>query len=154
MSETTTGALNAAERDAFKALLDEVVPPCPERNLPGAGEAGLAAEIDAEVPDLRPTVRQGLASLDQKSRACGAECFAALARPDRIATLTELAHDNPGFLPGIVYHTYVRYYRHPRVLEALGLEARPPFPLGYEMEPLAPERLAAVRARPAFYRED
>ena len=153
MSETMTGALNAAELEAFTALLDEVVPPSPERGLPGAGEAGLADEIDSGVPELRPAVRQGLAALDEKSRARGAERFAELARPDRIAALTELTDDDPGFLPGIVYHTYLRYYRQPRVLEALGLEARPPFPLGYEMEPLAPERLANMRARAALYRK-
>jgi hypothetical protein len=143
----------AAELAAFATLLDEVVPPCAERGLPGAGEAGLASQLADEVPDLMPTVRQGLAALDEKARARGAAGFAALPRPERAAVLTELAAEDPGFLPGLLYHTYSRYYRLPRVLEGLGLEARPPFPKGYDVAPTDPERLAEMRKRPRLYRE-
>ncbi len=153
MSQTTTAELSDEELGAFTALLDEIIPPHPERRLPGAGESGLAGEIDAQVPELRSTLRQGLSALEEKARARGAARFAELAQPDRVAALTELLQDDPGFLPGIVFHTYVHYYQQARVLEGLGLEARPPFPQGYEMEPLAPERLAGVRSRPRLYRD-
>jgi len=42
---------------------------------------------------------------------------------------------------------------HPRVLEALGHEARPPFPTGYVLEPFDAALLDPVRARPKRYRE-
>jgi len=150
MSEIATDELRG---DGLTALLDTIIPPSPERGLPGAGEIGLAGDLDAELPGLRPSLRQGLASLHEKARARGAARFSALAAADRGAALAELTDDDPGFLPGIVYHTYLRYYRHARVLEALGLEARPPYPRGYELAPTDPERLAAMRSRPAFYRD-
>jgi hypothetical protein len=152
MSQTTP-ELTEPERAAFAALLDEVIPPSPERGLPGAGEIGLAGEIDAAAPDLRPVLRQGLAALDEKARTRGLARFTDLARPERAAALGELVAQDPGFLPGIVYHTYARYYQQPPVLEALGLEARPPFPGGYPLEPLDPERLAQIRARPRLWRD-
>lgn len=152
MSQSTP-RLTENERQALGALLDEVIPPSPELSLPGAGEAGLAGEIEAAAPDLLPVLRQGLATLDEKARAGGAEGFAAQARPKRAEALAELIEEDPGFLPGIVFHTYARYYQHPQVLEALGLEARPPFPGGYAVEPLDPERLTEMRARARLWRE-
>ena len=153
MSESTTAALSAAELEAFRALLDVVIPPSAEHGMPGAGEAGLAPELDAGAPDLRPVLRAGLAKLDEKARARGAEDFTGLSAPERAAALRELADEDPGFLPGIVYHGYAHYYRIPAVLEALGLEPRPPFPGGYTMQPFDPETLATIRKRPPFYRE-
>ncbi len=44
------------------------------------------------------------------------------------------------------------YYQDARVLGALGLEARPPFPLGHEVEPGDWSLLAPVKERGALYR--
>jgi hypothetical protein len=67
--------------------------------------------------------------------------------------LNEIATTEPGFLPGLIFHTYAGYYQNGRVMEALGLEPRPPHPAGYEMEPGDLTLLEAVRRRPRMYRE-
>ncbi len=67
--------------------------------------------------------------------------------------LNEIATTQPAFLPGLIFHGYVGYYQHPEVLEALGLEARPPHPKGYEMEPTDFSLLDDVRRRERLYRE-
>lgn len=46
------------------------------------------------------------------------------------------------------------YYRDDRVLLALGLEARAPFPKGYVLEQGDWSLLDTVRRRPAFWRDD
>ena len=46
------------------------------------------------------------------------------------------------------------YYRDDRVLLALKLEARPPFPQGYTLEQGDWSLLDAVRRRPPFWRDD
>jgi hypothetical protein len=46
------------------------------------------------------------------------------------------------------------YYRDDRVLVALGLEARAPFPKGYVVEQGDWSLLDAVRKRPALWRDD
>jgi hypothetical protein len=48
---------------------------------------------------------------------------------------------------------YSGYYQHPRVVEALGLEARAPHPKGFSMEPDDWTILDPVRARGKMYRE-
>ena len=79
--------------------------------------------------------------------------FAALASPEREDALRELASEQPGFLPGLLFQTYAAYYQHPRVLEGLGLEPRPPHPKGYAMEDGDLALLDAVRRRPPLYRK-
>jgi hypothetical protein len=58
-----------------------------------------------------------------------------------------------GFVQSLTFPLYIAYYQHPRVLEALGREARPPHPEGYEIEPFDPSLLEPVRRRPKLYRE-
>ena len=91
---------------------------------------------------------EGLADLDRAARTRYDRRFAALARPDRQALLAEQS-----FVFPLMLHTYVGYYQTPRVVEALGLETRPPHPQGYAMEPNDLSLLDVVRRRPRFYRE-
>lgn len=142
-----------SEKRTLACVLDVLVPPDPRRGLPGAGEIGLADVIEGKAPDLHPTVAPGLAALDELARERGADAF-ALAPPGKRAALVEaLGERHPGFVPGLVFQTFVAYYEHPAVQTALGLEARPPHPLGYELEAGDLSRLASVRARGRLYRE-
>ncbi len=144
-------ALSPAQRRALAAVLDALIPPSPERGLPGAGEIGLATHVE-EIAELRDVVRQGLAGLDEAATRRGA-AFEALAPPDRAAALSELAAAQPAFLPGLIFQTYAAYYQDARVLEALGLEGRPPHPQGYPLEPGDLTLLERVRQRERMYRE-
>jgi len=59
----------------------------------------------------------------------------------------------PAFFAALLPEAFAAYYLQPRVLEALGLEARPPFPGGHRVEQsdLA-ALLASVRGRAKMYR--
>jgi len=154
MSEPNPTLSSEAARD-LAAVLDAIVPPSADGRLPGAGALGLASFIEARViehPDLRPAVEQGLATLAALARERGADGFAALPADARAGLLNELGTREPAFLPGLIFQTYVGYYQHPRVLEGLGVEGRPPFPEGYALEPFDPELLEPVRRRDPLYR--
>lgn len=149
-------AFTPDETRVLSSVLDEIVPPRPDRQLPGAGGLGLVARIEEAVrlnPDLRPAIVQGLEALEARAGADGQGSFAELSREDRLQALNELASGAPAFLPALIFQTYVGYYEHPRVMEALGLEARPPFPKGYPMDPGDFSLLDPVRERPKMYRE-
>jgi uncharacterized membrane protein len=141
------------ETDPLAAVLDTLIPPSADGRLPGAGEIGLADALREATAGARAVVDQGLAAADAAAGARGAPRFAALALEDRVAVLRELEQREPAFLPGLLFHLYAAYYRHPRVMEALGLEARPPHPRGYELEPGDLAALERVRARGPLYRE-
>ena len=100
------------------------------------------------MPDLRSLVTQGLAELDDSSRARHGRGFADLAAAEKRALLGE-----QGFVMALTLHTYVGYYQNPRVVEALGMEARAPHPRGYEMAEDDPTLLDPVRRRAKLYRD-
>lgn len=149
-----TGLKSAAQRSALSAVLDAVIPRSTDGRLPGAGELGLARAIEQQLGAMCAFTARGLDALDALARDRGAAGFAALAPAERAAVLGAHAAADPGFLPGLVFQIYSAYYQHPRVLEALGLEPRPPHPKGYALEqPDLEALLAPVRARAKLYRD-
>ena len=149
--ETTNCGFSEDEQRLLASVLDEVIPPSTDGRLPGAGQLGLARAIDEalrKAPDLRSMIAQGLADLDTAARGRHATGFAALSGEDKVPLLNE-----QGFVLPLAFQTYIAYYQHPRVVEALGLEAHAPHPRGYHMEPNDLTLLDAVRRRPKLYRE-
>jgi len=138
------------------SVLDEIVPPSDDGRLPGAGTLGVGAHIEQVIqrapgPDL--TVAPGLAAAEALASERHGRRFAELSRAQKLDVLRALDATHPAFVPTLTFHAYVGYYQHPRVLEALGLEARPPHPAGYAMAPNDLTLLDAVRARPKIYRD-
>jgi hypothetical protein len=66
--------------------------------------------------------------------------------------ITEFALGQPDLWQLLVLTTYSCYYQDERVLLALGLDARPPFPRGNEVAPGDLSLLDPVRQRSSFYR--
>jgi len=149
-------AFSDDEQRALACVLDLLIPSSNDGRMPGAGELGLAVHIDRiaqREPGLRAAVAAGVAALDELARRRGAAGFTALAGPDRLAVLKEVAAAQPGFLPGLIFHTYVGYYQEGRVLEGLGLDPRPPFPTGHALEPFDAALLEPTRQRGKLYRD-
>lgn len=127
------------------AVLDAIIPARPEESLPGAGGLKLAEAVAGKFGDSLPELGASLGDL------------ASLVDADDSAPFLEVlqAFDakNPGFMPGLVFHTYTQYYQDLRVIEVLGIAPRPPFPEGYPLEAGDLSSLDAVRARGRIYRE-
>jgi hypothetical protein len=147
---TTRPVVDPAWLRWLPAVLDTLLPA--NKHLPAAGAMGLA---DAVLVDARwsPDFTQALrwlgdelpAGFGEAGEAARVEALRALetARPRRFATIVNLA--------------YNAYYVHPDVLALIqsesGFTARPPQPLGYELEPFDPAVLATVSRRAPFWRE-
>jgi hypothetical protein len=138
---------------ALSAVLDEIIPPTPDGSLPGAGALGLGSYVEEKLGAAGAAIAEGLAVLDQLAADRGAESYATAQAEDRLPLLKELAERDPGFLGGLIFHTYGGYYHSPRVVEVLGLESWPPHPKGYELEPGDLSLLDRVRAGPKLYRD-
>jgi hypothetical protein len=146
--------LSDAAARILDCVLDEIIPARPDGRLPGAGALGVGREIERAMraePDLVPAVTDGLDALAAHAPEGGA--FPDLPAAERRRRVHEVAASQPAFLPGLIFHTYIAYYQHDRVLEALGLEARPPHPLGYALEPGDFDLLERVRERGKRYRD-
>jgi hypothetical protein len=74
----------------------------------------------------------------------GLEALPVAAALEVVQTATA---DHPGLMPVLARATSMAYYQQPAVLVALGEPARPPFPEGFELEPISPEWLALLERR-------
>jgi hypothetical protein len=157
MSEGTSNPTFSEDNDrALAGVLDEIIPASSDGRLPGAGELGLASHIDQalqQAPELRPVIAQGLSGIADLASRRNSQGFAALPKQDKLEVLSEIESREPAFLPSLIFLTYTGYYRNGRVVEALGLEPRPPHPKGYEVEENDLTLLDGVRQRPKLYRE-
>jgi hypothetical protein len=156
MSEPSRPGFSDDERRAIACVLDEIIPESRDGKLPGAGQLGLAAHIEATqraTPELRPAIEEGLAALAAILERRGASDLGSLPAEARVDVMSELAAAAPAFIPGLVFHTYTAYYQHERVALGLGLEPRPPHPLGYPLESGDLSKLEAVRRRGRLFRE-
>ncbi|HJN52032.1 MAG: gluconate 2-dehydrogenase subunit 3 family protein [Pseudomonadales bacterium] len=145
--------LSEDQRRTLANLLDMIIPPSEDGRMPGASEVDVLGYIRDNRSDSIALIVAGLTALDELSDTRHGEGFAALAGSDRQTLVDELQKDQAGFFQNLVSSTVICYYQHDRVLEALGLEARPPFPEGYEVEPGDLSLLDPVRARGKLYRE-
>ena len=155
MSEDFT--LSAEQENMVRALLDEVIPPSRDGRLPGAGGLGLVEHVARTVrqtPMLRPVVEYGLTAIAEQAASRHPDGWGALSRDQRSELLLTFAAGDQFFLPAFLFLAYSGYYQHPRVIEALGLEARAPHPVGYEMDAGDFSLLDAVRRRGSIRRHD
>jgi len=150
-------SLPPGQKRTLQAVLDVLVPPSADGRMPGAGAAGLGLADRLEEglrsrPELAPMVEQGLERLDALAAGRAGERFAELDPAHRREPFDALAAEQPGLLGLLLLQTYAAYYSHPRVLEALGQEPRPPHPDGFEVPATDFSLLEPVRRKPPFYR--
>ena len=144
------------EEHILTALLDAMIPGTSDGRLPGAGSLGLLGHISRmieKMPMLGPVVAYGLSTLDELARKRTPDGWNGLSPEDRTKVLEQFTAEDQFFLPAFLFLTYSGYYADPRVVEALGLEARPPHPVGYAMAPDDLSLLDPVRRRGKTYRD-
>lgn len=136
--------------ELMRAILDLVIPPREDGVLPGAGALGLAAEVVKRLQAdaaYGPRVAAGLTAVRTSARARNPQGFTALTAEAQREVLRSQLPEHPALMGGLTRHLYVAYYQHPTVLAGLGQAARPPFPVGFEVEETDPELLTLLKAR-------
>jgi len=145
--------LTAAQLAILDAVLNLIVPPSADGRMPGAAEVGVLAYLFAEAPDALPVLRLELEELERRSRERFALGFAELEEGERRSLIESMRAQAASFLNRLAMETLACYYQHDRVLEGLGMEARPPYPKGYQVVQGDLSLLAPVRARGKIYRD-
>ena len=139
------------QMDLLTAVLDRVIPG--DGVFPGAGELGIAPYVDRVVAQsvrLRRLFAAGLAELSVRAGLGG---FTTLTDARKDAVLREVESAAPEFFEALVRRAYNGYYMDPKVIVLLGLEARPPQPRGYSLEPGELGGLERVKGRGQVYRD-
>jgi hypothetical protein len=150
--------LQANQRRSLQCLAEMMIPASDEYGVPSAGDDAILADILQSLERDAEPVTAVLRTLD----AMAGGPFADLD-PQRRNAIAARLRETGG--EGLTYLTRIIlqcYYRDDRVMRSLGMEPRPPFPKGFEVErglvPLgsgarAPEalprrRLTGIRSPP------
>ncbi len=150
----TTMSFTEEQMALASEVLDQLIPA--RGGFPGAGELGVAGHLSStggSKPALGQLFQDGLAAAESASREAHSAAFADLADEQKIQVLRTVEAESPESFAMLVRHTYAGYYSNPRIIEAMGLEARPPQPLGFELDPFDPSTVEKVRERGKVWRD-
>ena len=145
--------LSPAQRDVLAIVLDLIVPASADGRRPSAADVDVLGYIRAAEPGTLANLGAELDRLDAEAKERHGEGFASLDADVRQALVDDIRAAEPSFMGTLAIQTVTCYYQDERVLEAIGVEARPPFPKGYEVPSGDLTLLDPVRKRGRVWRE-
>ncbi len=148
---STDSPFTEEQKQALAILVDMMIPA--NDVMPSAADPDIFSVILTYLVDTAEDMRKGIQALNGLSVEQHQKPFLALNEDAQgmIVSDFRVLHGEPIAL--LQMHTVSSYYMDDRVLEALGLEARPPFPGGYNVAPSDWSMLDSVRAREKLYRQ-
>jgi hypothetical protein len=141
--------LSPDQRRSLRRLAEIMIPASTEYGVPSAGDDAIFGDI---LQSLGRDAKHVIAVLQTLDAMSGGQ-FADLdpQRQDAVAAqLRETGGEALTYLTRIILQCY---YRDDRVMRSLGMELRPPYPKGFELEQGDWSLLDPVRKRPKLYRD-
>lgn len=138
--------LTETDLAAIHRLVGRIIPASADYGVPGADDEAIFTDIVVTLQPNAAALADLLASLDK----------AALARASAsdVDVLIQRLQEPFGPALGLLIAVVAQcYYRDDRVMRSLEMEARPPFPKGFEVEAGDWSLLDPVRARPRVWRD-
>mgnify|MGYP007039440131 CR=1 FL=1 len=132
--------LSPKDLERLQRLAGAMIPADEGRGAPGADDPAIFREIASGLQAGAPLLTGLLADL------------AAAAPAEIEAQAGRLRQDHGAAFAVVIAAVAQAYYRDDRVMRALGMEARPPFPKGHETIEGDWGLLDAVRRRPSIWR--
>jgi hypothetical protein len=136
----------------LKTLVAMIIPASAEHGVPGADDDAIFADILTAAAGRHDHVTDLLARLDELSRNFQGAEFGSLPRPRQDEIIPVFRESCAGDAELLETLAAQCYYRDDRVLQALNLELRPPFPQGHEVEQGDWSLLDSVRGRPEMFK--
>jgi hypothetical protein len=140
--------LTADEARSLRAVAGMMIPTSSAHAVPGADDDAIFADILASIGSDAALVKLALRKLDGLADGV----FADLGVAQRLAAASALREAGGEPLAALTRVIVQCYYRDDRVMRSLGMEVRPPFPKGFEVDQGDWSLLDPVRARAPFYR--
>ena len=141
--------LTPPQIDDLRAIAAMIIPASSEFKVPGADDPAIQADIVATLGRDTSLVRE---ALDEIARLAGRQPLASLDPGRRETVALELRAKGGAAVTTLTRVVLQCYYRDDRVVRSLGLEPRPPYPKGHELEDGDWSLLDPVRARPLMWR--
>ena len=134
----TDSPFSASEKTLIRELAGLMVPASEEYQIPGADDDAIIADIWWSAASNVDEIRVALGVVEEL--------------PSPLSDHLEALQANPQLAPLVVVVMQC-YYRDDRVMESLDMEARPPFPKGFEVPQGDWSMLEKVQARGKIWRD-
>ncbi len=142
--------LSEADIKMLRVLAEDMIPKSEEYGVPGAGEELIFKDILSEVRRNLSLVDKELCDLSEIAEQMFGAIYQTLGDNNRHRVSTKfLDSTKQAVISRIVLQCY---YRDDRVMRSLGMEPRPPFPLGYAIEASDWSLLEGVKKKGKTYR--
>ena len=144
---------SSKQKDFIKSILNIIIPE--SEGFPAAGELEIYNHIDnvlSKSPYLKRIFLEGLTCIQSISNEKFQKNFVSLNDFQKNNILEHIEFSKTDFFNALVLHTYNGYYTNKSVLSILGPHARPPQPLGYDLEEGDLSSLEIVKNRGKIYR--
>ena len=141
------------QKDFIISILNIIIPK--SDGFPSAGEIEVYNHIDnilSDSPYLKRIFIEGLYSIQYESNILFKKDFISLNDSEKNIVLKNIEQIKTDFFNALILHTYNGYYTNNIVLNLLGPHARPPQPLGYDIEEGDLSSLEVVKSRGIIYR--
>ena len=145
---SSDSSLTPTQQDDLRAIAGLMIPASAEFDVPGANDPAIQADILATLGRDANLVQEALDVLAQLA----GQPLASLDQARREAVALELRAKGGAAVATLTRAILQCYYRDDRVVRSLGLEPRPPYPTGHELEDGDWSLLDPVRARPPMCR--
>jgi hypothetical protein len=147
-------AVPVSQVSMLMAVLNRLIPP--GGDFPGAGDLDLLDHLDRVAcasPRARRLFVEGVRQIALESEGRHGNPFEGLAAAEQDAVLRHVETGQRTFFKALVSEVYQAYYSHPAIITLLGLEARPPQPLGHALPPFDAAIIRSTGERRALYRQ-
>jgi hypothetical protein len=143
--------LNEEQERTTGALLNLIIPPSDDGRMPGAADVGFLSYLYKE--NLVSWIREGLINIIEESHNLYNQEFSALSLSEQRQLIDRLRRRHFRFFSQLATEVMKCYYQNDHVLKAIGLEPRPPFPIGHLVEDGDFTLLEPVYERGKIYRD-
>ncbi len=144
--------LSADQRAILDIVLDQIIPPDPAREKPSAADVGVFEYIAERNPTSYEEIGRQLDELDERATSTYDQRYVELTRELQDSALNSLREQDPRFLFGLSLQAVECYYLDGRVMTAIGLPPRAPYPDGYSVHRGDLTLLDPVRERGEIWR--
>ena len=153
MSEviTTDSAFSKAQQELIAVIVEMVIPADDE--MPGAADPDILYAIISRMEENATVAAMALGVIDEISARHSNQSFLESGQQDRQAVIEIFRAEQVELAQFIQLYVVASYYQDDRVMAALGLEARPPHPGGYEVEKTDWSILDPVRSKEKIFRQ-
>lgn len=149
----TDHPLNEDQKNTLDTLLKLVIPASEDGQMPSAAEVGFLEYIVGSEPDFLPHLKQCLDAIVEAAVPAYDKPFSEIDEREQ-ETLVNKLRSSQGYLFNLFTNLVLScYYQHDRVMVGIGLEPRPPFPKGYQVEGGDLSLLETVRQRGEIWRK-